>query len=347
MTGTWKVWIGYVVAAWSAAYGALGIWWAAGGTGFPFGTGDPELVAEGDDALKASWLAMATPEVAGPIIAVWGLTGAIVAIAMARGVSAPWTRSVLPVFAWVTAAVLTVGIQDYRPLGVVAYTPILAIGKLLGVWPEGSGWADLLLAPRLNLLLCLVAGVGWALAAVAYGRRITAAPVNQPRHVSRGSAFLDQWGRTATWIAFATPLFYCATRFAWAMGFSLGIDPDFYRQGQADGLWFAGAALASFGVVGAVLTLGLVQRWGEVFPHWMIGLRGRKVPPMLAVIPAILVSLLVTGASLMYMRVVAIDGLTASTWPLTLPEVFFSVWGVALFVAALAYYRRAKQRVLA
>src|SRR5690606_29618561 len=105
-------------------------------------------------------------------------------------------------------------------------------------------------------------------------------------------------------------------------------------------LWVAGAALASFGIVGAVLTLGLVQRWGEVFPRWMIGVRGRRVPPMLAVIPAVLVSVLVTAASLMYLRIVIIDGVTAATWPLSLPEVFFSVWGAALFVATLAYRRR-------
>ncbi len=47
---------------------------------------------------------------------------------------------------------------------------------------------------------------------------------------------------------------------------------------------------------GAVLTLGLVQRWGEVFPRWMIGLAGCRVPIALAVVPASLVSvLLVVG----------------------------------------------------
>ena len=38
--------------------------------------------------------------------------------------------------------------------------------------------------------------------------------------------------------------------------------------------------------------LGLVQRWGEVFPRWMIGLAGRRVPIALAVVPASLVSVL-------------------------------------------------------
>ncbi len=38
--------------------------------------------------------------------------------------------------------------------------------------------------------------------------------------------------------------------------------------------------------------LGLVHRWGEVFPRWMIGLAGRRVPIALAVVPASLVSVL-------------------------------------------------------
>ncbi len=38
--------------------------------------------------------------------------------------------------------------------------------------------------------------------------------------------------------------------------------------------------------------LGLVQRWGEVFPRWMIGLAGRRVPIALAVVPASIVSVL-------------------------------------------------------
>ncbi|WP_139416077.1 hypothetical protein [Agromyces laixinhei] len=340
MRRTWTGWIGYVVAAWSAAYGALGVWWALGGGGFPFGTGDPELMAEPSAAVKVSLLGQATPEVAGPVIAVIGLVGAVVAIMMARGVAGRWARRLLPAYAWLLAIVLTVGIQDYRTLIVFAYTPILAIAKLLGVWPEGSGWGDLYLAPRVNLLICLIAGIGWALTAVAYRRRVTGSCGVCGRAGADERSFVDRWGRRATWIAIAAPLIYCATRWAWALGFSLGMDPNAYQEGKDQGLWMAGAALASFGLIGAVLTLGLIQRWGEVFPRWMIGLRGRRVPPMLAVVPAILVSVLVTSASFMYLRIVLIDGITAETWAFNLPEVFFSVWGAALFVSALAYRRR-------
>ena len=47
--------------------------------------------------------------------------------------------------------------------------------------------------------------------------------------------------------------------------------------------------LATIAVGGALLTLGLVQRWGKVF-----------IP--LAVVPASLVSVLVTAAGLMFVR---------------------------------------------
>jgi hypothetical protein len=37
----WPAWIGYAAAAWSLAYGLLGLYWVLGGAGFPFGENDP------------------------------------------------------------------------------------------------------------------------------------------------------------------------------------------------------------------------------------------------------------------------------------------------------------------
>jgi hypothetical protein len=338
MRSTWHQWIGYATAAWTFAYGLLGLYWTFGGA-FPFGTGDAELMAEPEMALKVNLLGEATPEVAGPVIAALGLVGAAVAVLMARGQAKGPLRWLLPSFAWVMAIGLTVAVQDYRTLIVVAYTPVILVMAPFADWAAPDIWGDLYLMPRLNLLVCLLAGIAWALTAVAYRRR-TAENCETCGRADDRPSWIDRGGKAATWIAFAAPLAYCVTRWAWALGFSLGIDPEFYREGQESGLWIAGAALATLGGIGAVLTLGLIQRWGEVFPRWMIGLRGKRVPPMLAVIPAVLVSVLIMSAALMYVRLVAIDGITASTWPLTLPEVFWVVWGAALFVAAIAYHRR-------
>ncbi|MFK0265902.1 hypothetical protein ACIQU1_31890 [Streptomyces angustmyceticus] len=45
-------------------------------------------------------------------------------------------------------------------------------------------------------------------------------------------------------------------------------------------------ALTLFAEGLGLLTLGLVQRWGEVFPRWIALLGGRRVPTAVAVVPA-------------------------------------------------------------
>jgi hypothetical protein len=337
----WHQWIGYAAAAFSLLYGALGLFWALGGAGFPFGVGDEELMAEPDFAFKVSLLAHATPAVAGPIIAALGALGAAAGVLMARAYHAGIARWLLPAFAWTTAVGLAVVVQDYRTLVVVAYTPVFLIAKTFFGWPENAGFGDLYHPERLNLLLLLLAGIVWGLTATAYRRKTTGACGDCSRTGDERPSVLQRWARPATWTAFAIPFVYAVTRWAWALGLSLGIDPEFYAEGREEGLWLAGAALATLGGIGAVLTLGLIQRWGEVFPRWMIGLRGKRVPPMLAVVPATLVAVLVASAGGMYIRVVlARGGVTAETWPLELPETLWVVWGAALFVAAMAYHQR-------
>jgi len=59
----------------------------------------------------------------------------------------------------------------------------------------------------------------------------------------------------------AAPVFYALTRYAWALGFPLGMGEEQFRSGQASGMWIGGAlSLGSFCLVGAFLMLGLVQR---------------------------------------------------------------------------------------
>lgn len=63
-----------------------------------------------------------------------------------------------------------------------------------------------------------------------------------------------------------------------------------------------GAGLATLAVGGALLTLGLTQRWGEVYPRWVPFLRGKPVRPRTAIIPATVVAILVTSAGMAYLR---------------------------------------------
>jgi len=112
-------------------------------------------------------------------------------------------------------------------------------------------------------------------------------------------------------------------------------------------MWTQGLSMATFGLVGAVLTLGLTQRWGEVFPRWMIGLAGRRVPIGLAVVPASFVSvLLVVGSIAMWSGFAQLVGkaVTGEAEAIDIiglaPTMLFVVWGVALAVATLGYYYR-------
>ncbi len=97
---------------------------------------------------------------------------------------------------------------------------------------------------------------------------------------------------------------------------------------------------------------GLVQRWGEVFPRWMIGLRGRRVPIALAVVPASLVSVLLfvggagiwSGLPQMEANLTA-AGVTGGELIGAIvfqvgPTLLFPLWGLALAVATLGYYFR-------
>src|SRR5438067_2099990 len=63
------------------------------------------------------------------------------------------------------------------------------------------------------------------------------------------------------------------------------------------------AILATLGLVGSALTFGLIRPWGEVFPRWIPLLRGRRVPILLAFVPAVAVAILVTSAGLMMTRI--------------------------------------------
>lgn len=63
----WPGWVPYAAAAWSLVYGAMGLYWALGGAGFPFGEGDPLSVLSVLDGTSA--------QTAGPVIAGLGLVG--------------------------------------------------------------------------------------------------------------------------------------------------------------------------------------------------------------------------------------------------------------------------------
>ena len=101
---------------------------------------------------------------------------------------------------------------------------------------------------------------------------------------------------------------------------------------------------------GAALTIGLVQRWGEVFPRWVPFLSGRRLPIPLADVPASLIAVLVTAAGLMFVLMTLAGTLGESfdffgeeemaqsgeNWAALAPELLLPLWGAALGAATLA-----------
>lgn len=96
-------------------------------------------------------------------------------------------------------------------------------------------------------------------------------------------------------------------------------------------------------LTGAILTLGLVLPWGERFPRWMAGVGGRRVPPLLAVLPATLVAVLFTFGGLELVVASASWPTDAVVMALVLP---FWLWGPLLGLATWAYAMRARSRTV-
>jgi hypothetical protein len=303
----------YAAALWALIYGILGVAWALGTPGYPWGANDPDP----DGAL--SILGTTTPAFGWWITAFSALVLAT-ALLLARSVAG----RVPLLLAWPLAALLVLVVPDSRLMMGVAYAPLLVVAPVFGWDLGGATFADAWPWPVLNQLVCAVGGLLLATAAIGRGQ---------------GNWFTPARGRIAVWVAFFVPLFYCLTRWAWALGIPFGVGEEFLANG-AQGLWLAGAYLATFGALGGILTLGLTQRWGEIFPRWIPGLRGRRVPPLLAVIPAGFVSIIITVAGITYIRLTVAGRFEMAEWGAWLPELFWPLWGAALATATTAYYRR-------
>jgi hypothetical protein len=204
------------------------------------------------------------------------------------------------------------------------------------VWP----W------PVVHMALATVGGIGFLVAAREHVR-LTSPCTACGRGEGRFAAWAVRHTRWWVGVAVAVPVGYAVTRLAWALGIPFGISRQMLEE--ISDITILGAGLATLAVGGAVLTLGLVQRWGEVFPRWIPGARGHRVPAALAVVPASVVSVLVTSAGLMFLRF-WIDGTLGDAVPggdtnvaAWLPEMFWPVWGAALALATYAYAVRRRE----
>ncbi|SCG40572.1 hypothetical protein [Micromonospora inositola] len=325
-----------LAAAWLGGWGALALVATLTGTGYPFGANDPH--GGGVNLLRFVPVAVGAPLFAGLLLA-----GAVAALVMTGAGTVRGLPRALPLgYGWALAFALAVVVPDARVLIVLGYAPMLILGAPFG-WPPVD-YADIFTWALFARCAALVGGILLAGALLAGQRRTTGACLacgrgDDPRGWTT-AASATRWGRWAAGVAAVIPVTYAAVRFAWAAGIPLGISRDFLAEMQETGLVWAGAGLGAFATVGAVLTLGLVRPWGERFPRWMIGLAGRRVPIGLAVVPAGLVAVSVTAASLGLVSNPRFWAMAGGLSLTTLPMLFWPLWGVALGAAALAYHLR-------
>ncbi|WP_189049717.1 hypothetical protein [Micromonospora sonchi] len=73
-----------------------------------------------------------------------------------------------------------------------------------------------------------------------------------------------------------------------ALGFPLGYTEQGLRYLVGPTAWgpLYLIALSVLTEAAAMLTLGLVQPWGEVVPRWVPLIGGRAIPPLAAIVPA-------------------------------------------------------------
>lgn len=251
------------------------------------------------------------------------------------------TRKTVAVVLALAAVALLALWGDPFALQLAGYLPMLVIGWVSGsekVPPASEIFGQWALWRSLLVLLAAVVLL-WA-ARLTWPKRHLLGDVDRTT--------LYRWLRIAVAVAVICPLFYAVTRIAWVLGVPMGLDDAFLEQIQPIVMNGLGLALGAIG--GAVLTIGLTQRWGEVFPLWLPVVGGRAVPVGFARNAALAVAFLIASAGAYFVRVMLTGGDISMApegagehWGAWLPEMLWPVWALALGFAALAYAERRRR----
>ncbi|MET9022520.1 hypothetical protein ABZV93_21325 [Actinopolymorpha sp. NPDC004070] len=198
-----------------------------------------------------------------------------------------------------------------------------------------------------NRVVLLGGGLLVAAAAVAAGPRTQG--VRRPAGVRPAPGWLRAWARAG----FVLPLLgWTMPHTLWLLGVRFGIPARMLAEIREDITVPMGLALCGVPALGGLLTLGLAARWGQEFPRWVPRLGGRRVPRLLALVPAGVISVAVTSYGVIGVSMIAtalLDGQTtwaglASSWAITGTEVLFLAWGVTLSIATLGYHHLTRAR---
>ena len=156
-----------------------------------------------------------------------------------------------------------------------------------------------------------------------------------------------RWARIAAVLAALTTIPSALWRMAMAVGIPVGVSDEVLSERFGFPGWGTvyvfGLSIALVGL--GLLTLGLVQRWGEVVPQWMPVIGGRRVPPMAAVVPAAAGASLLT---LLWASIMSNFGVVAEEFALEGAEravvmacyAPLLLWGPLLAAVTVSYHRR-------
>ncbi|MEV6810612.1 hypothetical protein [Micromonospora sp. NPDC051296] len=327
-----------LAAGWLGLWGVLALLATFTGAGYPLGANNPG--GSGTTLLRLIPVGLGPP-----LFAVLLLAAAVAALVMSRPTAGPAVRWRVPLLSlgWAVAFVLAVVVPDAWVLVLLGYAPILLLGAPFG-WPDVD-YADVFTWALFVKAAAMFGGLLLGVVVLAWQRRTVGACARCGRAGGDDAgwtapASAARWGRWAGYVAVAVPACYALTRLAWAAGIPFGISAGMLAELRDTGAVWAGAGLGAFAMVGAILTLGLVQRWGERFPRWMVGLAGRRVPVRLAVVPAAVVAVAVLAASMGYLGSPNFWALAGGLSMAAAPILFFPLWGLALGAAAYAYHLR-------
>ncbi|OCC10862.1 hypothetical protein A3Q37_03370 [Streptomyces sp. PTY087I2] len=251
-------------------------------------------------------------------------------------------------------------------LSACGLTGVIAFGLLMDVITLMAGQGVDSPASAANRALAAAGSV--LLAATARSDRLPSGPSNpfgSAGSAVRSPASAPRPVQLAAWTGTLAFLPYAAMKTYWAIGgtFAGVTGEEMLAVSERNGASGIFLTLESRGLdptallalLGVFLLWGLVRPWGQVFPRWTPFLRGRRVPRLLPLAPALLGAAtlapygvvgigylaLATGGAVTMGRgdfpsegdalLVAWIGLTA-----------FAVYGVALAVAARSYWLRTR-----
>ncbi|WP_192579623.1 hypothetical protein [Micromonospora sp. AMSO31t] len=257
-------------------------------------------------------------------------------------------------------------------VGVGAALAVLVVcaGRLPGRYPAAGSWAAaallLVLAFPLHLLFEIPAALAgrpsdWrdlgARLALGTGGLlfIGLANASAPRRGTREAGYrpVPRWTRRWAYVAVALPVVgWAVPHGLWVLGVPFGIPQRQLEDTHRDLSTWTGAAITLVPPLAGLLVLGLTQRWGQQFPRWVPGLRGRPVPRLLAVIPAGVVALTLVTYGVLSSAVLVRQVLAGHThwsdlregWAVTATLLVFLCWGVALGITTAGYASTTRPR---